>query len=319
MEEPNLSSGNEPSAEEVSKSIVDKALAGHREKEVTPEEPKEEGGTEKSEEPVAEEELKTADGEEEKEEPISLEKTSKYPEVTEDDYMENEDGTIDIKAKHIADDLEKIVNEDASIFLKIVNSKKGGKKAEVLAKALGFKEDGVRNSSKVAKDVISAYVKAYEDGNKEAMESIRDDHFPDALKYDDADLNYKLDSQEKASDKNDIAKGDISITEEDLENAINAFVVESDEYEKSDLKDNDEFMDAVSKYKTNPETGEPFTAKEVVDFVAKIKLSRKKAKQVQIGGSKAGKGDIDYETKTDTEKVSESITNKMRAKLSKKH
>lgn len=307
MEKPEIS-GGEPSAEEVSKNIMDFALAGSRDNDENPKDLEPKSDKPSEEEPKSDLLEGKVDPIKEETEPIQIKRTSKFPEITDNDFSENEDGTIVIKAKHVADDLKTIVEKDASLFLQIHKANGGEKKAEVIAKALGFKSDGVRSVSSVAKDVIEAFVGA---DTEEEKAEISEKFFPDQLRYTDSEKLYSEEIQEK--DK------PVEYSESEKTNAINAYLVERRDLTREDLTESVKFNDEMKKNKFSQETGEPLSAEEAVKIAAEKSLGELKITPrenlVPDGGGKGGKEPIITEEKTEAEKVSASIVEKMRARL----
>lgn len=85
---------------------------------------------------------------------VKLPAGTKYPDLQEGDYVESADGKFVVKSEFLASDIKSIVEQDASVFLKIFKSKPT--KAEAIAKIIGVKPDTTRSAGRVFADVVTA-------------------------------------------------------------------------------------------------------------------------------------------------------------------
>jgi len=251
---------------------------------------------------VAEEKKETLRNVMEKEPAVKIpKKTNSFPEVTDDDYKVLEDGKVEIKAQHILDDIEEIVNNDVSLFQKIYNKKNGGKKAEVIAKALGFSDDATRTASQVARDTFRAWSKAVKNGDDEKANEIYDSGFPEQLKEEGVE-NYQKAEDIKPSKAIEVEKPKDNSAE--LESSISSFVgkniykfvdsnfsqedVSAKKQELVDkLVDSPTVFELVSKKKFDENTGKELTTEQKLEKFSDKIFEENKESLPKGGGAKA--------------------------------
>lgn len=265
---------------------VTKEAATDTTDEAKKEEPTEEVPIVKPAEPIKVAEEETGDslkGFLEEEESVKIPTRKAFPKLTEKDYRVNSDGTVEVFAEHLHDDIVAIRDTDARIFLKIFKSKDGKAKTDVISKALGFKGDATRSSSQMARDVITAYVDANRNGDTAKADEIYKNHLPDGIKnMDDQNFSFAGQKAEKSEEKSDEPISKLPYKKQELKSSVSSFVdrnlykhldknstSEDVERARADLNksilENGKIYLALKKDRYDPSTGQRLTSDQAVE------------------------------------------------------
>ncbi len=117
----------------------------------------------------------------------------KFDPVSDDDFKVKEDGSVEIYAQHIKDDIEAL-RDKPEIVKRIL--RRDPKKLDVMAQALGIKGDALRSPGRQLADVFDAHQRAIDSGNTEEAEKIKKDFMPDSL-FGEGDAKIKFDIKKK--------------------------------------------------------------------------------------------------------------------------
>jgi len=215
-----------------------------------------------------------------KEEKFKINKTKLHPEVVDGDFTAK-DGIYDIHAKHIADDIDKLFGENANPKLFFSIYKSTPKKAEVIAKACGWR------SSHYAKAAIEDLIAAKTQDEKDAV--LKAD-FPEWVWADDVDKPFRV-TEKKPEVGTPVAKfyGHFQWSNEELSRAVNDYVADNKQVSKDSILKNAKVAKLLEEFSGFQRNGKPLDAYSALKYVVPLAIPAeepKKTKDVSIGGNR---------------------------------
>lgn len=187
--------------------------------------------------------------------------------IQDGDFSEEGEQVV-IRAKHLADDINEILNENAGLLITL--RKRNPDKAKVISKALGF----VRRNGEADVDGAVSFVRAVMDAEnddqaKEVFESQLNeriyDWIQDGIDFSDKDAPIRFDVQEGESQKNEKKVSEsIPYVQSDIEGAIEAEIGKSgSKVSVKEVMDSPAFFSEMELNK-DPRTGSVVDVKQVV-------------------------------------------------------
>ena len=218
-------------------------------------------------------------------------KTSRHSRLEDGDVEKVErDGkqVLVVKAQHLVDDYEKIM-DDPRVFFKIINSKKNSEKGEVLAEMFGFKGDDLLSPGRKMEKVMDLYLKAKTAKEKEA---VAEKYFPEQMLDEDAEWNVEIDidGTKKSVVENSEPEAE-KLTEDDVKMVIKLWKAETDVPIKVDEAfANPELVQVYESVKFDPETGEKLTEEDRIMMAMDSIYGdyAPETKDIEPGGNKRG-------------------------------
>jgi len=223
--------------------------------------------------------------------------------VKEGDYEEGVDGTVIIRAKHLADDMQSMINNPQKFF----NLRKSNpEKAVLFTKWMGI----VRPDGKPDVDLMGSILNRFLIAkDPEEERAIIEEHFPNLV---EGKLPFKFEEPQGGKQEDRKVFVDVPYRYDELSSAIDLFLEsyktaktnEQPDLTSQEIWDNASFFKALKGNKFDPETGKLRTPSDIVKIAIEKSFNTKSTgKNISSQGGTNAKQKVENAASTTTRKT----------------